>query len=161
MEEVEENNNSVEEPFITNRSFLSPTFLCYLFFKINGRISRLEYLIGRFLAWLPFASLIFLFDYINNFFNSNETLIDLFTVFSVVFIVLADIQLDTKRLHDLDMSGIHQLWVFMPIINIAIAIMLIFQRGTPEKNLYGAPPSNTHTASTTGSSRILADDVSA
>ena len=33
--------------------------------------------------------------------------------------------------------------------------------GSVEKNLYGAPPSNAHTASTTGASRMLAEDVSA
>lgn len=40
MEEVEENNNKVEEPFITKCFFLNPAFLYYLFFKANGRISR-------------------------------------------------------------------------------------------------------------------------
>ena len=159
MEEVEESNNRVEEPLITNRFFLNPAFLYYLFFKINGRISRLDFWLGYFLAGcLP---IIVNLAYISIVSNANETFVAGLNVLLLGLYWLMCINLNIKRFHDLDLPGSTHWWFLFPIFNSMTFMVLFFMRGTPEKNLYGAPPSNTYTASTTGSSRILAEDVSA
>ena len=45
-----------------------------------------------------------------------------------------------KRLHDLNNNGWWSILIFIPFVNIAFAIYLLFFRGTKEPNRFGNPP---------------------
>lgn len=101
------------------------------------------------------------FTYISIVSNANETLVAWLNVLLLGLQWLMCINLNIKRFHDLDLPGSTHWWFLFPIFNSMTFMVLFFMRGTPERNLYGAPPSSTHTASTVVSNRTLAEDVSA
>jgi uncharacterized membrane protein YhaH (DUF805 family) len=59
----------------------------------------------------------------------------------VANIVLAFIVV--KRLHDLDRPGWHFWLLLVPLYNIYLSIVLLFVRGTPGSNRFGADPVTT------------------
>lgn len=68
-------------------------------------------------------------------------------VFSILAIVLyyvasvvIGVILGVRRLHDLDKSGWFWLLFLVPIVNIGMAIYVLFFPGSPEANRFGAKP---------------------
>lgn len=58
------------------------------------------------------------------------------SLFSFFFLLPTYVQ----RAHDLDKPGTWLLWGLVPIVNFFIGLMLLFSRGTPGPNRYGADP---------------------
>jgi uncharacterized membrane protein YhaH (DUF805 family) len=52
----------------------------------------------------------------------------------------AALAITVKRLHDLGRPGWHWWLFFIPLYNIYLGLVLLFQRGTPGPNLYGPDP---------------------
>ncbi|HEX7080615.1 MAG TPA: DUF805 domain-containing protein [Gammaproteobacteria bacterium] len=55
---------------------------------------------------------------------------------SIVFAVMFAMQ----RLHDMNHSGWMSLLLFVPLVNVAVGLYLLFGRGTQGANDYGPPP---------------------
>ena len=51
------------------------------------------------------------------------------------------VSLSIRRLHDMDQSGWLVLLSFIPLVNIAVILILLFKEGTPGANQYGMPAS--------------------
>lgn len=54
--------------------------------------------------------------------------------------VVLGLMFAAQRLHDMNHSGWISLLMFLPIVNVALGLYLIFGRGTSGANDYGAPP---------------------
>lgn len=116
------------------------------FFKASTRIGRIRYLSHAFLfSILMYALLIpslFLM------FTDNVILIGIASlmmfavyVFFAVLIFISGIQ----RLHDLDRSGWFILFLLVPLLNIALAVYMLFWPGTEASNNFGKRPPPTKT----------------
>ena len=53
---------------------------------------------------------------------------------------LISLVLIAKRFHDLDRSALYILGMFVPLYNIYLAIILLFQKGTTGANRFGEDP---------------------
>ncbi|MCK4539114.1 MAG: DUF805 domain-containing protein, partial [Candidatus Krumholzibacteria bacterium] len=60
-------------------------------------------------------------------------------IWMVVGSVIASIFI-VKRFHDLDRPGVHYWLLLIPLYNIYVALILLFQKGTTGPNKYGEDP---------------------
>ena len=60
-------------------------------------------------------------------------------IVSLASVVVASIFI-VKRFHDLDRPGVHYWLLLIPLYNIYIALILLFQKGTDGPNQYGEDP---------------------
>jgi len=102
---------------------------------LTGRINRLNYFLGIILAnlggWLG-SSLI----------GPDEglgVLISLLGMFIVFCAVYLGVSLNIRRFHDMSMSGSYFIALFIPLVNIVLVVMLLFNFGTKGSNQYGPP----------------------
>jgi uncharacterized membrane protein YhaH (DUF805 family) len=58
-----------------------------------------------------------------------------------IAMVVSAIVFARRRLNDLDQSGWMYLITFVPFVNMALAIWMVFAPGTAGPNRFGAPPS--------------------
>jgi len=132
----EQNNytspNSNVNDSLTNEELSTPTIFGY-----NGRIGRLRYI-----AYTVIGLFAFYFSLIIPavFIAISPVIAGLLMfVMVVVFMVLA-FSWPIRRLHDLDHSGWLVLLQFIPLVNIAFALYIIFAPGTVGNNKFGAQP---------------------
>ena len=64
---------------------------------------------------------------------------DVLGIVSLIFAV-PGFSLGIRRLHDLDKSGWFALIYFIPVLNLALEIYLLFWKGTEGSNQYGSDP---------------------
>ncbi len=112
-------------------------------FSFNGRIGRMRYLaygIGvNFLLMLVMVPLVGATAFMGG--DSSTSLIGMvgIGVFYVITIVVS-VMFAKRRLNDLNRSGWWFLLFIIPIVNLILAIYLIFFPGTDGSNNFGAAP---------------------
>ncbi len=118
-------------------------------FSITGRIGRLHYFIHSIVDTV-FVVLVLLapFFLIPPEPSADEPVISdttlLFILIMFLATVVSEICASIRRLHDLDRSGWQVLLLFVPIINIGMGWMLLFNKGTEGPNQYGDDPLGRH-----------------
>ncbi len=115
----------------------------------RGRFGRLAYL-----AWylvLSLAIMIPIILWVVGFFALAETVNDLKGIFAASFFIIFilyivffyyAIVITIRRLHDLSQTGWLSLLMFVPLINIGFMLYIMFAKGVPENNEFGAPRPN-------------------
>jgi len=100
------------------------------FFSYNGRLNRQPYFWYGLLILVIFSILIVIFQHVSTL---------LVRVLDVLDLVVASF-LVVKRLHDLNRPGWHYWLLIIPLYNIYLGLVLIFQKGTVGPNPYGEDP---------------------
>jgi|LGOV01.1.fsa_nt_gb uncharacterized membrane protein YhaH (DUF805 family) len=72
--------------------------------------------------------------------NLPDIIASILTISFVVGINFLSFGYGIRRLHDIDKSGWWFLFSFVPLLNIALAITLLFWPGTKGDNRFGPPP---------------------
>src|SRR5690606_11263876 len=67
-------------------------------------------------------------------------------VLAAIPLLVFNIQVTVKRLHDVGWSGWLVLLCLVPIANLVVYVVALFVPGTPGRNQYGAPPPANSTA---------------
>lgn len=118
------------------------------FYHLKGRIGRLRYLayqmIILFIYFVIFG--VFIAFAVLNFDPKSPTgsnMAGLFTIVAVLLyipVAVYGIAYSVRRLHDLDKSGWLALLMIVPFVNFIFGLYLLFAKGSPDDNKYGAPP---------------------
>lgn len=109
--------------------------------KFDGRASRPE-----FWWWVLFVILM----------GIGANLIDLaigapvFSAITGLGLLLPNIAVSIRRLHDTDRSGWWILIWLIPLIGLIVLLVFYLQQGDPGENRFGPPPTTTTAAATTG-----------
>jgi uncharacterized membrane protein YhaH (DUF805 family) len=125
-------------------------------FGFNGRIRRLTYLGYTVLYYAVGLLLIYLSVAAGKSGSvAGEVILLVATTAGMIWVGLA---LTIKRLHDMALTGLHAIWIFLPnaaygirsltpaqvkvlvFLNFGVIPWLAFTRGKDEPNLYGPPP---------------------
>ena len=104
----------------------------------SGRINRKEYVVG---LLLTHATPIVLGGLLQGVNAAADSAI-LGVVLDAIFLALLvfDFSILIRRVHDLGKSG-HYLWFFLvPLFNLYVIYQIVFVKGEPGKNAYGAEP---------------------
>lgn len=105
------------------------------FFTFAGRLGRLRYIAYAFgipilmIALLGIAAAVLV--------PMSETFGGAVAVVGGIGILLVCISFGLRRLHDLDKSGWWMLLLIVPLVNIILALYMIFARGVKGSNQYG------------------------
>ena len=100
------------------------------YFSYTGRLNRLRYFL-RILVVMILASVL----------GTLLAQITPYLAYPVSAIAtVSAVMLGIRRCHDLDRSGWFYLLMFIPIIDLFVALYLLFAAGTPGPNQYGADP---------------------
>lgn len=104
------------------------------FFTFNGRINRLNYFF-----YMCIANVIALLSG-GVAKNANSTFITTVLVIFNIVIGVIYICITIQRFHDIERSGYHYWLLIIPIYNIYLNIILLFNKGTDGSNKYGDNP---------------------
>lgn len=63
----------------------------------------------------------------------------LFTVYSIA-IMIAMLALYSRRLHDINKSGLWAICAFIPVLSVILLVVAVFSAGTKGTNMYGIDP---------------------
>lgn len=100
------------------------------YFSLNGRINRREYFRVVFL--------------LNLFFNNiNPITMDLKGILLLIICIIFSIVgicFTVQRFHDLERPSIYLLFLLIPFVNLYLAAVLLFRKGTNGENRYGKDP---------------------
>lgn len=106
----------------------------YLRSLFEGRITRINYLVGGLIVFFAIGFLKGIFAPIS------------FFTFGAVSIVLALVSLvygvafSVRRLYDIGKSWHWALWLLVPVVNFFFWLYLLFKPGEEKANKYGKPP---------------------
>jgi uncharacterized membrane protein YhaH (DUF805 family) len=109
----------------------------------QGRINRRNYILGKMLL----MSIAVVVTALYNALYASFYLLELSVFFIGIIIImigaglLLSISLDIRRLHDLGNSGWWFLLMYVPLANIPLSLLLLFQAGGGKPNKYGRVPS--------------------
>jgi uncharacterized membrane protein YhaH (DUF805 family) len=110
----------------------------------SGRINRRNFIVGTISIWILYFLGLFLLGFIlallfgESFVNdTNSTYM---AVLAVIIAYFYNASLSIRRLHDINQSGWVLLAAVIPLVNILILCLLIFQKGHSGKNQYGNEP---------------------
>jgi uncharacterized membrane protein YhaH (DUF805 family) len=107
---------------------------------MNGRLNRLAYF-GRSLVVSVAAGVLSTGIAFALAFSESTASAGLFLSTLVMIAgVAATLVFVVKRLHDIERPGWHALLIAVPIYNLYLALLLLFQKGTDGPNPYGADP---------------------
>jgi uncharacterized membrane protein YhaH (DUF805 family) len=112
-----------------------------LYLGFSGRINRKKYI----LAMLPLMAVAFAAMAIDEATGNTALRIGamhygIFQLLSLVILLWPGLALGIKRLHDRNRPGWMIILGYVPLINIWIAVELLFIRGTAGTNRFGADP---------------------
>ena len=108
-------------------------------FSFSGRLNRAKYFWYSVLLWVIFVVLILISSLLISKYVSSGLGIVLSIIFYVLLVIL-EASLVVKRFHDLDRPGTHFWLLLIPIYNIYLSLVLLFQKGTAGENKYGPDP---------------------
>ena len=114
-------------------------------FSFNGRIGRLRYIGWGFLftliAYIPMVIIgVILGASMEGLEDPGSNLALIISIPIFVFMLAASFVVSRRRLHDLNRSAWFFLLFFIPLINIAISLYLLFWPGTVGSNRFGLQP---------------------
>jgi len=103
----------------------------------EGRIGRVTYATSLFFISLPLFLVPFL----------EKERLDGFSFLIFIGCTCLTLHQCEKRLHDLNLSGLHLVFAFVPLLNIFFGLYLLFTPGTVGSNQYGSDPRPQETVS--------------
>jgi uncharacterized membrane protein YhaH (DUF805 family) len=108
----------------------------------KGRIKRLEYFLGVVLfPIIIFYIYIYSINYLFLLAAPNSVVVHLiFLLVPIVLLLLFDIALSIRRLHDIGWNGIFTLLIFIPGVGQLFFLILLFVSGDEKENKYGLQP---------------------
>ncbi len=115
------------------------------FFSVHGRIGRLRYLAYLFAFYLITLPVIGVLIGLTVMFSSDGGgllmgLFGLLTFAAYIAVLVFVIILAKRRFNDMDKSGWLCLLLLIPLVNLFVALWVIFGRGTAGPNKFGAEP---------------------
>lgn len=118
-------------------------------FTSNGRIGRLRYLIYSFglsygiamILGILVATIFGAYRFTFRDITSHANILPLILL-GVIFLIaiLPPMFLTIQRFHDLGRSGWYILLFIIPLLNVFLALILLFRSGDKQRNDFGAPP---------------------
>lgn len=111
-------------------------------FSFHGRIRRFEYFISSLIFWIITIPAIILCAGLEAIVGKTYFITIIFCVVIYIANVWLNLAQTTKRFHDLDKTGWLYLLLFIPLVNVAVALYLLFADGTVGPNRYGLDPKN-------------------
>jgi len=72
--------------------------------------------------------------------HTNDTMLAIATFSIIILGAITEFCATVRRFHDLGYSGAYMLLSFVPLINIVVALCLLFKKGEPGTNEYGRSP---------------------
>lgn len=109
---------------------------CKQYLSLKGRLNRMRY--------FPLFLLIgIILDMINPTTQhlGNIYLFDISVIVTIVSIIIG-LYITILRLHDLERPGTHVLLLLIPLYNLYLLLVLLFDKGTDGPNKYGKDPTN-------------------
>lgn len=103
----------------------------------DGRIGRKNYVLGLLFYHTLVSVIVILLGLL---LSLNESSFDLIAYVIGAFFAVFIFSLHVRRSHDLGKSGNMALLLFIPIVNLIIAIRLLFYKGQESVNQYGDIP---------------------
>ncbi|MFC1993012.1 DUF805 domain-containing protein [Chloroflexota bacterium] len=100
-------------------------------FRPGGRFSRYQYLFFSIIVPLPFIILFGVFG------DELPFLFALLALPLIIVLAIMSIISAIRRLHDTGHSGWWYLLTFIPLVDIALWLYLVFKPGKPERNKWG------------------------
>ena len=131
-----------EQPQSNQTSLNEPAFAEINFFSPGSRINRLRYWAHAALMMIPFYVVLGIGAFLA---LTVSTIFWGIVVIAYIALIAFSFILIIQRLHDLDKSGWLSLLILVPLANIYLMVLLIFFKGTPERNTYGLPTPPTKT----------------
>lgn len=111
----------------------------------NFRINRVNFFLGVMLHGVVIAGLgWFIVEIYRLMLEVNIMFVALLFALSFLGIIVevSLFSLVVRRLHDINVSGVKSLFIFIPVINIFFALYIFLTPGVNENNSYGGDPSN-------------------
>lgn len=118
-----------------------------MFFRHDNRLNRKRYIKRLFVYYV--VAILFNIVLLGILFMQRPTMSDmretgwiisLFGILCNLPFAVSSIMLKIRRLHDLDHPGWYVIGQFIPFVNIALLIYLLFYKGTDGPNRYGLDP---------------------
>ncbi|MCB0129112.1 MAG: DUF805 domain-containing protein [Caldilineaceae bacterium] len=108
--------------------------------SLSGRYGRAKYFWSLVFANILIAgtALVLAIVALENDYTQEQ--IDLLAFYADLMSIAVSIPIAVKRLHDLDRPGAHIWLLLLPIYNIWLSLVLLFQDGTVGYNRFGADP---------------------
>ena len=140
LNEQESSHNKDTEKYQSDTKALS---FSEFFFSANGRISRMEF-VSR--GFLPLTIILILIITIQQTLNSQILLgnINISTDFINIIAILLSLVISymsaivsIKRFHDFNYNGWTYLWMFLPLINFIVLLILMFKNKVDLDNRFG------------------------
>jgi len=123
-------------PQSNHASLNEPAFEEIKFFSPGSRINRLRYWAHSALMMIPFYVVLGIGAFLA---LKVSTIFWGIVVVAYIALIVFSFILIIQRLHDLDKSGWLSLLILVPLANLYLLVLLIFFKGTPERNTYGLP----------------------
>lgn len=101
------------------------------FFTIDGRANRTTFILMN----LGVGFILFIAEQL------RAPGLELIVIFALLWPALL---ITGRRLHDLNMSAWHNLFLLIPIVGVLFCLYLMFKKGDAGQNHYGIPPEITH-----------------
>ncbi len=115
----------------------------------EGRLGRMRYFQGSFVAATPFLLIVMLWGFATIFETSpksglvqdiaNNILIPIFFGLTFIFFIGVHLAVSIRRCHDLGYTGWLGLCSWIPYVGFIFGLVLLFKTGTPTQNEYGPP----------------------
>ena len=111
------------------------------YFSFEGRLNRKPYIIRSFIIFAAMF-ILFVLSYIlfGNEYGYSSTPEDICDTLVVLAAIVANLSISVRRLHDLNKTGWLFLLTFVPVLNVALEIYMLFVKGTEGPNQYGPDP---------------------
>jgi mycoredoxin len=124
-----QSGGAIEKPPASTEVFYQPSLIAW-----SGRIGRLRFLVYNLVLGVIFLKMLII--------AASGLSLTASMIFGAVYLLflIIDISVTKRRLNDLNQSGWLTLLFFIPVINIAATLYLLFAPGTPAPNRYGAMP---------------------
>lgn len=110
-----------------------------MFFRHDNRLNRKRY----FLRMLALAGMVFVVAFIIGLVGiaiGEESAAALVVDLLCLVVLVPNIMLVIRRLHDLDQPTWWFVGIFIPVVNLVLGLYLLFARGTIGSNQYGPDP---------------------
>ena len=116
-------------------------------FSVHGRIGRLRYLAYGFLSMLIALPVFGVFAAVGGASTTDEGgpgalggIALVLLVITYLAMIVYSFILAKRRLNDINQTGWLSLLMFVPVVNLIMALVLIFMPGAKTSNKYGQPP---------------------
>jgi uncharacterized membrane protein YhaH (DUF805 family) len=110
--------------------------LTWLFFKTSGRVNRAAYFLGQLLLAVIQLFPVYRATLVPEGSADHDMWLSIFVVV-ILATAWSTIVLNIKRLHDLGKPGVFVLFLFVPLVQLVVFLLLYVYPGQPGPNPYG------------------------